>query len=92
MPAQMCTAMMSVAMFGLPSPRSLEFSSMPAPECETNPAGKYDGPVDYTISAFEESCIKTEKNCYNRYHPAIPLARPETLVLLLLGADILILP
>ena len=57
----MCTAMMSVAMFGLPSPRSLEFSSRPAPECETNPAGKYDGPVDYPSSAVEESGIETEK-------------------------------
>ena len=43
--------------------------------CPTEmPPPKYTGPIDYSISAYGQSCIETEINCYNRYSPHIPMA------------------
>ena len=43
--------------------------------CPTEmPPPKYTGPIDYSISAYGQSCIETEINCYNRYSPFIPMA------------------
>ena len=43
--------------------------------CPTEmPPPKYTGPIDYLISAYGQSCIETEVNCFNRYSPFIPMA------------------
>ena len=43
--------------------------------CPTEmPPPKYTGPIDYSISAYGQSCIETEINCFNRYSPFIPMA------------------